>query len=97
MSEEKLNEIKTLLEDIKGIMFLTNQEEIQSAIRKLLKTGSVEETVYKLCDGENTTTDIMVSIQKDQKYTNAVLSNLRQKGLIRTVEKDSKKVHEQRF
>lgn len=97
MSEEKLNDLKTLLEDIKGILQLTNQDKIEEAKKKIMRSGSMEETVYKLCDGINTTADIMIGIQKDQKYTNTVLGNLRQKGLIRTIEKDGKKIHEQRF
>lgn len=97
MPDENLIEIKNLLEDIKGILQLTNQEKIEESKRKIMRSGSMEETVYKLCDGVNTTADIMASIQKDQKYTNTVLGNLRQKGLIKTVEKGDKKVHEQRF
>lgn len=97
MSEEKLNEIKALLEDIKGILQLTNQDKIEESKKKIMRPGSMEEIVYKLCDGVNTTVDIMASIQKDQKYTNTVLGTLRQKGLIKTVEKGDKKVHEQRF
>lgn len=97
MSDEKLNDIKNLLEDIKSIMVLTNQNQIEDAKKKLLKPGSIEETVYKLCDGVNTTAEISTSIQKDNKYTLTVLGTLRQKGLIKTIEKGDKKVHEQRF
>lgn len=97
MSEEKLNDIKILLEDIKGILLLTDQEKIEEAKKKLLKSGSIEETVYKLCDGVNSTTEIANTIQKDNKYTLTVLGTLRQKGLIKTIEKDGKKIHEQRF
>lgn len=97
MSEDKLSNIQELLEDIKGLLFLSNQEKIEEAKSKLLKPGSVEESIYKLCDGTNTTLDIMTNIQKDQKYTNTMLGILRRKGLIKTVEKSNKKVHEQRF
>ncbi len=97
MSEDKLSNIQELLEDIKGLLLLSNQDKIEDSKTKLLKPDSVEESVYKLCDGTNTTTDIMTSIQKDQKYTNTMLGILRRKGLIKTVEKDGKKIHEQRF
>ncbi|QLH11261.1 hypothetical protein [Nitrosarchaeum sp. AC2] len=97
MSDDKLANIQDLLEDIKGLLLLSNQDKIEEAKSKLLKPGSVEESVYKLCDGTNTTVDIMTSIQKDQKYTNTVLGILRHKGLIKTVEKNGNKVHEQRF
>ena len=97
MAEEKLDEIKSLLEDIKGIMLLTTQEEIESAKKKLLKPGSNEETVYKLCDGVNATADIATKLQKTNDYVHAVISTLRQKGLVKTNEKNGKKVYEQRF
>ncbi len=97
MSEDKLSDIQELLEDIKGLLLLSNQEKIEEAKSKLLKPGSIVESIYKLCDGINTTLDIMTSMQKDQKYTNTMLGILRRKGLIKTVEKSNKKVHEQRF
>jgi hypothetical protein len=97
MSDEKLDDIKNLLEDLKSIMMLTNQEKIEDAKKKLLKSDSIEETVYKLCDGVNTTVEISTAIQKDSKYTLTVLGKLRQKGLIKTIEKNGKKIHEQRF
>lgn len=97
MSEEKLNEIKTLLEDIKVILLLSNQDNLDDAKKKLLKNGSIEETIYNLCDGINSSADIAAKIQKTSEYTGAVISTLRQKGLVRTVEKNGQKVHEQRF
>lgn len=97
MSDEKLNEIKTLLDDIKGILQLTNQDKIDEVKKKIMKSGSMEETIYKLCDGNSTASDIATKIQKTVDYTSAVVSTLRQKGLIRTVEKDGKKIQEQRF
>lgn len=97
MSDEKLNEIKTLLDDIKGILQLTNQDKIDEAKKRIIKPDSMEETVYKLCDGLSTNADIATKIQKTEENIRATISTLRQKGLVRTVEKDGKKVHEQRF
>ena len=97
MSDEKLAEIKVILEDIRAALILTNQDNIDKAKQKLLKPNSIEESVYKLCDGTNTSSDIATKIQKTAEYTGAVVSTLRQKGLVRTVEKNGKKIHEQRF
>lgn len=97
MNENKLTNIQELLEDIKGLLLLSNQDKIEEVKSKLLKSGSAEESIYKLCNGTNTTSDIMTSIQKDQKYTNTVLGILRRKGLIKTIEKNENKIHEQRF
>jgi DNA-binding MarR family transcriptional regulator len=97
MSDNKLEEIKNLLEDIKNILQIINQDKIDEAKTKLLEPGSVEEKIYKLCNGNNSAEDIAKSIKKDNKYTLTVLGKLRKKGLIKTIEKGDKKVHEQRF
>jgi cell division septum initiation protein DivIVA len=91
------DEIKTLLEDIKGLLLVANQDKLDEMKKKLLKTGSIESQVYELCDGENTTQVIAERIQKSQEYTGAVTSTLRRKGLVRTVDRNGSKVHEQRF
>lgn len=97
MSEAIFNEMKSLLEDIKAFLLITNQDKLEEMKKKLLKEGSMESQVYELCDGVNTTQDIADRIQKSLGYARAVLSSLRRKGLVRTVERDDKKVHEQRF
>lgn len=97
MSAEIFNEMKMLLEDIKALLFLINQDKIEDAKRRLLKEGTIEKQVYDLCDGESTTQDIANKIQKSLEYTGAVISKLRRKGLIKTIEREGKKVHEQRF
>jgi len=97
MSEEIFNEIKMLLEDIKALLLMVNQDKLEEAKKKLLKEGTVEKQVYELCDGVNTTQDIANKIQKSVEYTGAVISVLRRKGLVRTVERGGRKVHEQRF
>jgi len=97
MSEATLNEIKSLLEDIKALLLLVNQDTLEEMEKKLLRAGSVESQVYELCDGVNTTQDIATKIQKSLEYAGAVISKLRHKGLVKTVEREGKKVHEQRF
>jgi len=90
------DEIRTLLEDIKGLLLIANQDKIDEMKKKLLKAESIESQVYELCDGE-TTQAIAGRIQKSQEYTGAVISTLRRKGLVRTVDRNGNKIHEQRF
>jgi hypothetical protein len=97
MTDDKLDEIKALLEDIKGLLLASNQDKLDAMKKSLLKTGSIESQVYELCDGANTTQMIGEKIQKSSEYTGAVISTLRRKGLVKTVERDGNKVHEQRF
>jgi len=97
MEDQTLNEMKDLLEDIKGLMLLVNHETLEKNIKQIIKPGSVEEQVYKLCDGERTSKDISTKIQKSQGNVNGVLSTLRKKGLIKTFQKDEKIVNAQRF
>ena len=63
----------------------------------MLKEGSVKLQVYNLCDGIKTTQDLAQAIQKSTDYVNSYLSILRREGLIRTVEKEGRQVHEQIF
>lgn len=96
MSEEKLSKIQDLLDDIKAILMLSNNDKIQEVKKQLLKEGSEQKKIYDLCD-DKTTQEIAATLQKSLEYVNSNLSLLRRKGLIKTVEKDGKKVHEQRF
>ncbi len=96
LSEKNLVEIKDLLEDIKGLLILSNQEKLVDTKTKLLKSGSVEETIYKLCNGM-TISDIAAKIKKTEPHVRAALSTLRQKGLIKTIESNGKTTYEQRF
>ena len=88
---------KSMVRRIKGILLLANQEKLQDAKARLLRPGSMEATVYDLCDGQSTIQDIAGKIQKSPEYAGAVISNLRRKGLIRTIEKDGRKVSVQAF
>lgn len=96
MADDKLDDIKALLEDIKGLLLLTNQDKLDAMKKDLLKPGSIENQVYELCEG-TTTQAIADQIQKSLEYTGAVISKLRRKGLVKTVDRDGNKVHEQRF
>lgn len=95
--KELLKKIQRTLEEIKAILTLTNQDKLAGAKKALLKEGSVKMQVYNLCDGTRTAQDIAQALQKSVEYVNSYLSILRREGLIRTVEKDGKLVHEQIF
>lgn len=95
--KELLRKMQRTLEEIKAILTLTNQGKLAEVKKSLLKEGSVKLQVYNLCDGTKTTQDLAQSLQKSKDYINSYLSILRREGLIRTVEKDGKQVHEQIF
>jgi len=95
--KELLRKIQKTLEEIKAILTLTNQDKLTDVKKSLLKEGSVKLQVYDLCDGTKTTQDLAQALQKSTDYVNSYLSILRREGLIRTVEKDGKQVHEQIF
>ncbi len=96
MSEEKLSTIQDLLEEIRAILMLSNNDKIQEAKKQLLREGSEQKKIYDLCGGK-TTEEIATTIQKSKEYVNSNLSILRRKGLIKTLERNDKQVHEQRF
>lgn len=97
MSTDKiLSDILDTLEDIRAVLLLTNDSKIQETKKEQLKEGSEQFKVYKLCDGR-TTEEIAKALQKSVDYVHANLSRLRRKGLIKTIEKNGKTTHEQRF
>jgi len=95
--KELLRKIQRSLEEIKAILTLTNQDKLAEVKKSLLKEGTVKLQVYSLCDGTRTTQDLAQALQKSTDYVNSYLSILRREGLIRTIEKDVKQVHEQIF
>ncbi len=97
MSEQKLNEIKELLEELKDLLVFINQEKIQEQKKKLIQKNSVEAIIYDLCDEENTISDMVEKSGKKNDNVKKVLSNLRQKGLIKTTKKDTKTVYKKQF
>jgi len=95
--KDLLKKIQRTLEEIKAVLTLTNQDKLAEVKKSLLKEGSVKLQVYNLCDGTKTTQDVAQALQKSTDYVNSYLSILRREGLIRTVEKDGRQVHEQIF
>lgn len=96
MSDKILQNIQDTLDDIKAILLLSNSSNLEQAKKELLKEGSEQKKIYELCDGK-TIQEIANTIQKSTDYVHSNISLLKRKGLIKTIEKDGKKVHEQRF
>jgi DNA-binding transcriptional ArsR family regulator len=92
-----LKKMQHTLDDIKSILVLSNQDKLIEAKKQLLKEGSVKQKIYELCDGSRTLQDIATAIQKSTDYVSSYLTILRREGLIRSVERDGKQVHEQIF
>jgi hypothetical protein len=95
--KELLKEIQRALEEFKSIFVLANREKLAAAKKTLLKEGTIKLQIYSLCDGTKTTQEIAQGTQKSVEYVNSYLSILRRDGLIRTIEKEKKQVHEQIF
>jgi len=96
VSDETMKQVLEALEDIKAILLLTSNSSIEEAKKRLLKEGSEQAKIYDLCDGK-TTQEIATAIGKSGDYVSANISKLKNKGLVKTVDREGKKVHEQRF
>ena len=92
-----LRKMQHTLDDIKAILMLSNQDKLADAKKKLLKEGSIKQQIYELCDGTKTLQDIGAAIQKSADYVSSYMTILRREGLIRTVEREGRQVHEQIF
>lgn len=93
--KEILYDIQRTLHEIRSLFILANQDKLEEMKKQLLPKGSVKEKIYRLCDGTRSTADIAQLIGKNENYVRSYLSILRREGLIRTVERDEKLVHEQ--
>jgi len=95
--EVELKELRAVLQDVRSVLILANQDKLKEAKEKLLPQGAMKTMIYELCDGSHTTRQIAEEIGKDEGYVRANLSTLRRDGLVRTVEKGSGQFHEQIF
>lgn len=93
--EQLLKEIRDTLEEMRSILILANQENLEKAKKRLLPKGSVKEKVYDLCDGSKTSSDVAQALGKDSSYVRSYLSILRKDGLIRTTKNEGQTTYEQ--
>jgi hypothetical protein len=94
---EVLSDIRDSLDDIKATLLLVNAATIEAEKKRLLKPGSEERKIYDLCEEGKTNEELSVMVGKPPAYVRSVISTIRKKGLIKTVEHDGKKIHQQRF
>jgi transcription initiation factor IIE alpha subunit len=84
-----------LMKSLKGI---ENRLEIligfQKAIMPKPSIGKEEKRVLKLCDKKHTAEEIAKETGKTENNVNVILSRLRDKGLIKSIEKKDKTVYE---
>jgi len=95
--ETVLGRIEKHLQDIRAILTLVHQDQLSTSKKRLLKEGSIKRQIYDLCDGTRTTKEISDSIGKELPYVNSYISMLRREGLVRTVDKGERQIHEQIF
>ena len=96
-TDEILSEILRTLDEIRSVLILATKDRLRKGKDDLLRKGSKKEEIYNLCDGTRTAPDIAKAIGKDNPYVQSYLSILRREGLIRSVERDGKLIHEQIF
>lgn len=97
MSSDKLERIQSTLEEIRSLLVLVNQDKLKEVKKNLLKTGSVKERIYNMCDETKTAEEMAQSLGKQSGYVHSYLSILRREGLIRNVVRDDKQVYQQIF
>jgi transcription initiation factor IIE alpha subunit len=92
MSKEQFKE---LLKSLKGI---EDKLEILINLQKMTlpkpSLGKEERKVLKLCDRKHTIDDIVRETGKSKNNVNVILSRLRDKGVIRSVEVKNRLVYE---
>lgn len=63
---------------------------LQKSVSKIPDLGAEENTVFKLCNGKNSVSDIMRITKKTRSTVESTLSHLRKKGLIKTATMNNK-------
>jgi DNA-binding transcriptional ArsR family regulator len=96
-TDEILNDILRTLDEIRSVLILANKDSLKRGKEDLLRKGSIKEKIYSLCDGTRTASDIAKTMGKDNTYVGSYLSILRREGLVRSMERDGKLIHEQIF
>jgi len=97
VSSDTLESICGILEEIRSLIVLVNQDKLEKVKEKLLKTGSIKEKIYNMCDETKTAEEMAKSLGKDVKYVHSYLSILRREGLIRNITRDGRQVYRQVF
>jgi hypothetical protein len=95
--DEAINKIQRDLEELKSLIIILNQNDLETKKNKLLPSGTIKKQIYDLCDGSKNISELARSIGKSNEYTGSYLSRLRREGLIRKIEKDGEIYHEQIF
>jgi len=94
MNEKSLEEIKGILVDIRSILLITNAKDIENYKKEFLNEKSEQVKIYKLCTNL-TTEEIAKKIKKKDDYVYTNIRRLREKGLIKSTNKNGKLTHEQ--
>jgi len=86
--EELLKSLKSIEDKLEIII------KLQKTVLPKPSLGKEEKKVLKLCDRKHTIDDIVRETGKTENNVKVILSRLRDKGLIRSVEIKSKLVYE---
>ena len=93
MSKEQFEKISKTLDNIDSK--LTTLIVLQKRASPKPKIGNEGAKILKLCDKKHTIDDIVKETGKTEDNVKVTLSNLRSKGLIRSVELKDKLVYEE--
>lgn len=97
MSSDSFENVQAILEEIRSLIVLVNQDKLTKIKEELLKEGTVKEKVYSMCDETMTAKEMAEALDKEEGYVYSYLSILRREGFIRNVVRDGKQVYRQVF
>lgn len=97
MNSSTLEGIRDTLEEIRSLIVLINRDKLKLIKDNLLKTGTVKEKIYNMCDETKTVEEMAESLGKQSGYVHSYSSILRREGLIRKIVKDGRQVYQQIF
>lgn len=92
MSKEQFKKLMRSLKSIESKLDVLVR--LQKASMPKPKIGEEEKKIRKLCDRKHTIDDMMKETMKTRTNVQSILTNLRKKGLIRSVKLKDKLVYE---
>lgn len=79
---ELLKEISTKLDAVLALMRIAFRENIEAAKERAFARSDIKKSIYEMCDGRNTVSDMAKQLDKEPAYIRVYLATLQEEGLV---------------
>lgn len=79
---ELLKEISTKLDAVLALMRIAFRENIEAAKERSFARSDIKKSIYEMCNGRNTVSDMAKQLNKEPAYIRVYLATLQEEGLV---------------